>query len=49
VIRAVQGVPVENEQEFRHELSRHDLRTGVRLSVDSHGMSHFVLLREEGK
>jgi serine protease Do len=45
VILDVQGVPVGNVTEFQRELAKHDLKSGVRLAVQSGDMRRFVLLQ----
>jgi S1-C subfamily serine protease len=45
VIVDVQGVPVGNVAEFQHELGKHDLKSGVRLAVQSGDTRRFVLLQ----
>jgi serine protease Do len=45
VIVDVQGVPVSNVTEFQRELRKHDLKSGVRLAVQSGNARRFVLLQ----
>ena len=45
----VQGVPVSNVVEFQRELQKHDLKSGVRLAVQSGEMRRFVFLRNSGE
>jgi serine protease Do len=49
VIADVQGVPVDNVNEFQRELSKHDLKAGVRLLVQSGNARRFVLLQNNGE
>jgi serine protease Do len=44
VILDVQGTPVTNVTQFREQLAKHDLKSGVRLLVQSGDMRRFVLL-----
>ncbi|RME41687.1 MAG: PDZ domain-containing protein, partial [Planctomycetota bacterium] len=46
VILKVQGKSVDSVRAFRRELSRHDLRKGVRLRIQSGENQHFVFLRK---
>jgi serine protease Do len=45
VIIDVQGQPVANVTQFREQLAKHDLKSGVRLLVQAGEMRRFVLLR----
>jgi serine protease Do len=45
VIVDVQGVPVSNVTEFQRELRKHDLKSGIRLAVQSGSSRRFVLLQ----
>jgi serine protease Do len=45
----VQGVPVSSVTEFRAQLRKHDLKSGVRLSVQSGETRRFVLLRSNAE
>jgi len=49
VIIDVQGTPVSNVAEFQQELSKRDLKSGIRLSVQSGGMRRFVVLQSNGE
>jgi serine protease Do len=46
LIVSVQDKPVENVAQFRAELGQHELKEGVRLTVQSGSMKRFVFLRE---
>ncbi len=45
LILSVQDKPVPNVTQFRAELDRHDLKAGVRLTVQSGSMKRYVFLR----
>ncbi|RMF83919.1 MAG: PDZ domain-containing protein, partial [Planctomycetota bacterium] len=45
VILTVQGRPVSSVAQFYRELSKHDLKKGVRLTVQTGDLKRFVLLR----
>jgi len=48
VIVTVQGTPVENADQFRTEMAKHDLKQGVRLEVITQGQRRFVFLQSDG-
>jgi S1-C subfamily serine protease len=45
VIMEVQGQTVKDAAQFRSQLSKHDLKSGVRLLVQSGDLRRFVLLQ----
>ncbi len=47
IIVSVQGQPVHNVSEFRHEMAKYDLKAGVRLGVVTDAVRHYVFIRSE--
>lgn len=49
LILDVQGTPVSDVNEFRAQLSKHDLKSGIRLHVQVGDSQRFVLLQKSGE